>query len=101
MTVFQESLNVQLPLEILSHTNFSQITMVVLGTTLILFSHMVMDSLVVSFINGPATAKNYVPAQSLWNKAKTATPPTLITGLMNSTNTYNGAGKNFETTSTP
>ncbi|TGO33572.1 hypothetical protein BHYA_0239g00120 [Botrytis hyacinthi] len=65
-------------------------------------------------INGPATANydvdlgmlflndwNHVPVQSLWDKAKTGAPPTLLTGLMNGTNTYNGAGKKFQTTFTP
>ncbi|KAF7905495.1 uncharacterized protein EAF01_006016 [Botrytis porri] len=62
-------------------------------------------------INGPATANydvdlgmlfwnywNHVPVQSLWDKAKTGAPPTLLTGLMNGINTYNGAGKKFQTT---
>ncbi|KAI9650066.1 Laccase-1 [Ciborinia camelliae] len=64
-------------------------------------------------INGPATANydedlgaiflndwNHSPVQSLWDKAKQGGPPTLTTGLMNGTNTYNGAGKKFETTFT-
>ncbi|KAB8302434.1 hypothetical protein EYC80_005846 [Monilinia laxa] len=63
--------------------------------------------------NGPATgnydanlgalflnAWNHVPIQSLWDRAKTGEPPTLLTGLINGTNIHNGVGEKFSTTFT-
>lgn len=65
-------------------------------------------------INGPATANydvdlgnlvlndwSHVPTSELWDAAKLGAPPTLDTGLINGTNTWNGLGKKFQTTFIP
>lgn len=61
-------------------------------------------------LNGPATADydedlgilslsdwSHTPAFALWDSAKNGGPPTMENGLVNGTNTYNGAGAKFET----
>ncbi|KAA8576748.1 hypothetical protein EYC84_006813 [Monilinia fructicola] len=97
----------------LNNAHSTQITMAALGITLTLSSNMVMVLFGPLIINGPATANydvdlgalflndwNHVPVQSLWDRAKTGGPPTLLTGLINGTNTFNGAGEKFSTTLT-
>lgn len=61
-------------------------------------------------LNGPATADydedlgmlflndwSHTEAFVLWEEAKLAGPPTMETGLVNGTNTYEGAGAKYET----
>lgn len=61
-------------------------------------------------LNGPATADydedlgilslgdwSHTPAFTLWESAKNGGPPTMENGLINGTNTFDGAGAKFET----
>lgn len=61
-------------------------------------------------LNGPATADydedlgvlflndwSHTPAFALWDSAKAGGPPTMENGLVNGTNTYEGAGAKWET----
>lgn len=61
-------------------------------------------------LNGPATADydedlgmlslsdwSHTPAFALWDSAKNGGPPTMENGLINGTNTFEGAGAKFET----